>query len=62
MAREAYAVLRIVKELDLNTGLKVNCAGMDGCRGMMPVFESREAAEEIYGPGIDLMPLLIGED
>lgn len=56
-----FIVMRLVKKLDLETGQKVDCAGMQGCEGMLPVFESRAAAEEIYGEGVQLVECEIGE-
>lgn len=52
-----FAVMRLVQHLELDTGQRVNLSGMQGCKGMIPVFDSKESAEEIYGVGVELMPV-----
>lgn len=46
--------MRLVQTLEIDTGQKINCA-TDNCCGMLPVFDTKEHAEEIYGEGVDLV-------
>jgi len=60
--RSVFAVLRLLKHLDLGSGTRIKVHGMQGCQGMMPVFETREQAEEIYGEDVDLLQIEVGND
>lgn len=56
-----YAVMRLVKTLELESGHVINCA-TDNCCGMIPVFDTVEHAEEIYGVGVQVVPLAMEDD
>lgn len=56
-----FIVMRLLKKLELENGQAVDAAGMQGCLGMLAVFESRKAAEEIYGEGVDLIECAEGK-
>jgi len=52
-----FAVLRLLKTLETDQGGKISCHGMQGCEGMIPVFNTIEEAEAIYGEGVELLPI-----
>lgn len=56
-----YVVLKLIKHVELDTGQRVNLAGQQGCEGALMVFESQEAAEEIYGEGVKTLEIGVGE-
>lgn len=51
-------VMKLLTKLETDTGMVVSCSGAQGCSGMMPVFETAEAAREVYGPDCATLDIL----
>lgn len=56
-----YAAMRLVKNLELDNGFKVTLEA-DGQMGMIPVFETKKRAREVYGNDVSLIPIGIDEE
>ena len=55
-----FLAMVLKKEIESDQGFKINCVG-GGCVGMIPVFETIEAAREIYGDGVATMRIDVDE-
>lgn len=54
-----YVVLKLLRDIETNTGLKVRTDGAQGMAGVMAAFETKTAARKVYGRNVQLMPAYV---